>query len=334
MFGLGYQELLLILVIVLILFGAQRLPDLARSLGSSVKEFKKGVTDLKDEASATREEEGRRQEGLTRPQPPPPPNPPRLLVPPDRYAVGIDLGGSKLRGGLLNSSGQLIGRLEVQTEAWKGPPSVIANLKSMITRLVDSTDPERVAGIGIAAAGQIHPKTHAVVYAPNLEWENVPLRDEIESAFGMPVYRRERRAGGRLGRISFRGGAGAESLDRRIRRHRRRLRRRGGRYPACRARAMRRASSVTRRSFPTACPVRADSHGCIEAYASGRGFARRLEAALAAGTETRLARETERQPFARDGGIGGQRGGGRRCVRPRALGRRRALPRARPSRIT
>ena len=51
MFGLGYQELLLILVIVLILFGAQRLPDLARSLGSSVKEFKKGVNELKDDTS-------------------------------------------------------------------------------------------------------------------------------------------------------------------------------------------------------------------------------------------------------------------------------------------
>lgn len=50
MFGLGYQELLLILVIVLILFGAQRLPDLARSLGSSVKEFKKGINEMtKDE---------------------------------------------------------------------------------------------------------------------------------------------------------------------------------------------------------------------------------------------------------------------------------------------
>jgi sec-independent protein translocase protein TatA len=46
MFGLGYQELLLILVIVLILFGAQRLPDLAKSLGSSVKEFKKGVSEI------------------------------------------------------------------------------------------------------------------------------------------------------------------------------------------------------------------------------------------------------------------------------------------------
>ena len=54
MFGLGYQELLLILVIVLILFGAQRLPDLAKSLGSSVKEFKKGVTEInKDDTAAT-----------------------------------------------------------------------------------------------------------------------------------------------------------------------------------------------------------------------------------------------------------------------------------------
>jgi sec-independent protein translocase protein TatA len=59
MFGLGYQELLIILVIVLILFGANRLPELARSLGSSVKEFKKGVTEAhKDEtAAAVKKEE-------------------------------------------------------------------------------------------------------------------------------------------------------------------------------------------------------------------------------------------------------------------------------------
>jgi len=53
MFGLGYQELLIILVIVLILFGANRLPELAKSLGSSVKEFKKGVTEAeKSDATA------------------------------------------------------------------------------------------------------------------------------------------------------------------------------------------------------------------------------------------------------------------------------------------
>jgi sec-independent protein translocase protein TatA len=58
MFGLGYQELLIILVIVLILFGANRLPELAKSLGSSVKEFKKGVNEVKNEdVTATRKEE-------------------------------------------------------------------------------------------------------------------------------------------------------------------------------------------------------------------------------------------------------------------------------------
>ena len=59
MFGLGYQELLIILVIVLILFGANRLPELAKSLGSSVKEFKKGVNEVKDDTTvvAKKEEE-------------------------------------------------------------------------------------------------------------------------------------------------------------------------------------------------------------------------------------------------------------------------------------
>jgi sec-independent protein translocase protein TatA len=60
MFGLGTQELLIILVIVLVLFGASRLPDLARSLGSSMKEFKKGMNEVtKDEptAAAKKDEE-------------------------------------------------------------------------------------------------------------------------------------------------------------------------------------------------------------------------------------------------------------------------------------
>ncbi len=60
MFGLGSQELLVILVIVLVLFGAKRLPELARSLGSSLKEFKKGVDEAKaeDTTPATSKDDG------------------------------------------------------------------------------------------------------------------------------------------------------------------------------------------------------------------------------------------------------------------------------------
>ncbi|HXD98152.1 MAG TPA: twin-arginine translocase TatA/TatE family subunit [Candidatus Acidoferrum sp.] len=43
MLGLGYQELMVILVIVMVLFGGSKLPELAKSLGKSVKEFKDGL---------------------------------------------------------------------------------------------------------------------------------------------------------------------------------------------------------------------------------------------------------------------------------------------------
>lgn len=50
--NIGMQELLVLLIIILFLFGAKRIPDLARAMGRSVKEFKKGrdeAVDDKDE---------------------------------------------------------------------------------------------------------------------------------------------------------------------------------------------------------------------------------------------------------------------------------------------
>jgi sec-independent protein translocase protein TatA len=52
MFGMGAQELMVILVIVLVLFGGSKLPDLAKSLGRSMKEFKKGVASEPEEEQA------------------------------------------------------------------------------------------------------------------------------------------------------------------------------------------------------------------------------------------------------------------------------------------
>ena len=49
MFGLGHWELLLILVIVLIVFGAGKLPEIGAGIGKGIKNFKKGVADFEAE---------------------------------------------------------------------------------------------------------------------------------------------------------------------------------------------------------------------------------------------------------------------------------------------
>ena len=51
MFGLGTQELMVILVIVLVLFGGSKLPEIARSLGKSMREFKKGIEEGSSDAA-------------------------------------------------------------------------------------------------------------------------------------------------------------------------------------------------------------------------------------------------------------------------------------------
>ncbi|ACI20902.1 MULTISPECIES: twin-arginine translocase TatA/TatE family subunit [Thermodesulfovibrio] len=52
MFGLGTQELLIILVIVIVLFGATRLPQIGRGIGEAIKNFKKATSE-KDEIDVT-----------------------------------------------------------------------------------------------------------------------------------------------------------------------------------------------------------------------------------------------------------------------------------------
>jgi TatA/E family protein of Tat protein translocase len=49
MFGIGTQELIIILVIVLLVFGSKKLPELAQGLGKGIKEFRKATTDIQDE---------------------------------------------------------------------------------------------------------------------------------------------------------------------------------------------------------------------------------------------------------------------------------------------
>ena len=57
MFNLGIGELIVIFLIILLLFGAARLPEIARSLGKSIKEFKKAGKEINESVSEESEKE-------------------------------------------------------------------------------------------------------------------------------------------------------------------------------------------------------------------------------------------------------------------------------------
>ncbi|OGC88902.1 MAG: preprotein translocase subunit TatA [candidate division Zixibacteria bacterium RBG_16_48_11] len=54
--GIGAQELLLIILAILILFGAKKIPELAQGLGKGIREFRRAVRDTKEEIEKPEEE--------------------------------------------------------------------------------------------------------------------------------------------------------------------------------------------------------------------------------------------------------------------------------------
>src|SRR5215470_1500074 len=76
-FGVGFPELIILLVVLLLVFGAKRLPEMGRSLGKGMREFKDGVSGM--------------EEAATDPQPAPPAQIPSTTGSPSASQIAQDL---------------------------------------------------------------------------------------------------------------------------------------------------------------------------------------------------------------------------------------------------
>jgi glucokinase len=106
------------------------------------------------------------------------------------FTIGIDLGGTYIKGGVCDASGRLVQRQSTATRAEQGYRHVLARIAELVEQLVTEAGLARrqIAGVGVGTPG---PMSHArgVIYgAPNLPgWVNVPARDDLQALIDLPV---------------------------------------------------------------------------------------------------------------------------------------------------
>jgi len=106
------------------------------------------------------------------------------------YVMGVDLGGTKIYAGVFDSSLECVGTSRVSTKSQRGPEAVIDRIARCVKDAVDECDLkiDQIKAIGVGAPGAVDTETGKVIFAPNLEWRDVPLKKNLEKEIGIPVF--------------------------------------------------------------------------------------------------------------------------------------------------
>lgn len=104
--------------------------------------------------------------------------------------VGVDLGGTKILAGVFSMQLKCLGRSKMSTKAQRGSAAVIDRVAQCVENAVDECDLEmkRIKGVGIGAPGAVDPESGRVIFAPNLAWQDTPLKRDLEKQLGVPVF--------------------------------------------------------------------------------------------------------------------------------------------------
>ncbi|MEW6629796.1 MAG: ROK family protein [Pseudomonadota bacterium] len=128
-------------------------------------------------------------------------------------ALAFDLGGTELRGALVERGGEVVARVSEQTLAGAGSEAVIGQIIALADKLLKEHPQARVVGIGMCAPGPLDPKAGIVIGPPTLAgWHNVPLIDILSRQFGLPVRLENDANAAALGEWRFGAGRGTDSM--------------------------------------------------------------------------------------------------------------------------
>jgi len=192
--------------------------------------------------------------------------------------IGIDVGGTKILGGVVDEEGKVLEELRVVS-----PATDVTAIVAAISRLVaDLAGRHAVEAVGVGAAGYIDKARSVVMFAPNLAWRDLDLRAELEASVGIPFVIENDANAAAWGEFRYGAGEDVEDLllvtvgtgvggglvhDGRLFR--------GGYGVGGEVGHM--------RVVPDGVPCGCGNLGCLESYASGTALVREARAAASTG---------------------------------------------------
>lgn len=130
----------------------------------------------------------------------------------EKYIIGVDLGGTYIKLGIVSSSGKIKRKISIDTKAEGGPDKVINQIKKGIKELL-SKNKLNIQGIGIGAPGVVTIKKGTVENPPNLPgWTKVNLGRIIEKEFKIKVFVENDANAAAIGEMIFGAGKKIDSF--------------------------------------------------------------------------------------------------------------------------
>ncbi len=102
--------------------------------------------------------------------------------------IGIDIGGTKVAGGIVDDQGKVLRRARRDTPHRSMSPDVVENtIIEVVDELFEAVGREQISAVGIGAAGFVAADRATVVFAPHLSWRHEPLRQNLQRRVRVPI---------------------------------------------------------------------------------------------------------------------------------------------------
>ena len=219
-----------------------------------------------------------------------------------KHSIGIDLGGTDIKAGLVSATGEISCQVVRPTHVDAGPKAVASRIADATGEVLLKAEKQHITdiiGIGLGAPGLIIAETGVVHFSPNFPgWTDIPLVDDVKKALGsqtFPVFMDNDVNAMTLGELRHGAGVGYQSLvaltlgtgvgggvviDGQV-------------YHGSRNTAGELGHTIVE---PNGRYCGCGNQGCLEAYAGAKNIVERTQEKIAAGRNTRLVSDASLTP--------------------------------------